>query len=164
MLQSFRPQGRCQHLDQGVVLAVAVVGQRPERTVSQRDQIGRCGVRDLAQVTDGRIEDTGYGSTAVIAAREDRVGERQKVPHQVQPLDRIAWGHRVDDGAALHVQIVDQDPSVLPVDKRGCPCDRRQLGARPSPRRPGSPRRQAPAGDDVWPRDHGTPDDDAARL
>ena len=114
MLQSFRPQGRCQHLDQGVVLAVAVVGQRPERTVSQRDQIGRCGVRDLAQVTDGRIEDTGYGSTAVIAAREDRVGERQKVPHQVQPLDRIAWGHRVDDGAALHVQIVDQDPSVLP--------------------------------------------------
>ena len=59
------------------------------------------------------------GRVGTRRAREDRAGERQKAPHQVQPLDRIAWGHRVDDGAALHLQIVDQDPPALPVDERG---------------------------------------------
>ena len=90
--------------------------------------VGASAIRILAQVADGRIEDTDHGSTAVLAAREDRAGERQKAPHQVQPRDRIAWGHRVDDGAALQWQIVDHGPAVLPVDERGCPCDRRQLG------------------------------------
>ena len=53
--------------------------------------VGASAIRILAQVADGRIEDTDHGSTAVIAAREDRAGERQKAPHQVKPRDRIAW-------------------------------------------------------------------------
>ena len=49
------------------------------------------------------VEDTDYGSTAIIAALEDRVGQRHETPHQVQSLDRITFSHCIDDGAALDV-------------------------------------------------------------
>ena len=126
MLQASLPQGRCQNLDQGIVLTVAVVDQHVERIVGERFRIGHCGFRNLAEVVGGVVEDTDHGSTAIIAALEDRVGQRHETPHQVQSLDRITFSHCVDDGAALDLQIIDQGSPVLPVDEPAGAGDRRQ--------------------------------------
>ena len=73
-----------------------------EHIVGKRFRIGLCGFRNLAEVVGGVVEDTDHGSTAVIAALEDRAGQRHETPHQIQALDRIALGHLVDDGTTLN--------------------------------------------------------------
>ena len=72
------------------------------------------------------MEEADHGSTAVIATLEDRAGQCHETPHQFQSLGWIAFGHLVDDGAALNLQIIDQGPSVLPVDELAGAGDRRQ--------------------------------------
>ena len=113
-------------MDQRIVLAIAVVYQRAERIVGKCFRIGLCGFRNLAEVISGVVKDTDHSSTAVIAALEDRVGQRHETPHQFQSLGRVAFSHLVDDGAALNLQIIDQGPPVLPVDEPAGACDQRQ--------------------------------------
>src|SRR5229473_6447722 len=72
------------------------------------------------------MEDADHCPAAVIAAREDRIAQRQKPPQEIERLDRVSLRHLLDDRSSLRFEIVYQRSSVLPVDEGSRPCNRSQ--------------------------------------
>ena len=63
------------------------------------------GLRKIAACS---MEDANHRSTAVIAASENRIGERHEPPYQFERFGRIGFCHLIDNGAALSFEVFDQ--------------------------------------------------------
>src|SRR5215831_18627097 len=76
---------------------------------------------NVADVAAGLAKDTNHPSTAVVASLKNRRGQGHQPPEQIEGLLGIRPGHRLHDCTALSIEIIDQGPDALPVDKRPRP-------------------------------------------
>ena len=123
-LQPLLAQGRRQHTDKIVVLAVGVLGQRLECPVGQLAGIGAGCAGYVAQI--GGVESAGDCVVAVPAAVQDRVRQPRELPDQVERLGGILPGDPLDDSLAENCDFIHEIPALLRIDDRARPPDRRQ--------------------------------------
>jgi hypothetical protein len=104
-------------LDQPVVLAVAVRGDRLEHPVGEPHRIGGGLGGDSTEIAAGLAEHVADIAAAVVDAIEDRLGQLQESPQQLERQIGAAVGHLVEDQLALQVEVLHEGRPLLPVDE-----------------------------------------------
>jgi len=95
LLETRRPKGRGQSPNKVVILPIVILVQRIEDALCEyfRGKL-RC-LSDLTKVPARSMEDADHRSTAVIAASENRIGERHEPPYQFERFGRIGFCHLI---------------------------------------------------------------------
>ena len=117
MVETLVPQKRREGREQRVVLAVAVVVERGEDAIGQRQRVGLRALRQRAEIAAGGVEDVAELTVAVVATLVRGVRQLQEAPHQVEGLAGIDIRHLVDDGTALRLEIGGERPYLVPIEE-----------------------------------------------
>jgi hypothetical protein len=106
-----------QNPNQFVILPIVILIQSIEGALSEHFRRNLRYLDDFRKITAGSVENAYDRSATVIAALENGIGERHEPPHQFQCFGKIGVGYLIDDSAALRFEVLDQCPSILPVNE-----------------------------------------------
>ncbi|HTT85446.1 MAG TPA: hypothetical protein VMF67_18360 [Rhizomicrobium sp.] len=117
MIEALLAENRRERFDQVVILAVAIVLERRERAVGQRDGVGLRGPGKRPEIAARRAEYIADRAIAVVATRVNGFGKLHEPPHQLERVVRVDLRHPFDDRATLGLEIGGEVSNPAPIDE-----------------------------------------------
>jgi hypothetical protein len=111
------PERRQDDLDELIVLAVVVGRDRLEHPVGELHRVGSGLEGDGAEIAAGPAEHVADVAPTVVDAVQDRLGQPQEPPQQLERQIGAGLGHLLHDQLPLQVEVLHEGAPLLPVDE-----------------------------------------------